>query len=207
MKRKPLRPFGNSLRASSRKNRGRPARRLGPAGMALFFFFLPAIPSFSQGVDLDAECTAKAVRAHVRFRWNKEAELISLLRDGLESRITFTVRLFRKRPALLQFLGEILVAEKSLSQSAFFDFLDQKFVVEPEKGQRKLYVQPEEMLRGFFSWTDILLDEGGSYGDVFVTARIQFDPVRLMPPLTIVTLVGGTETYMSPWVRKEVARP
>jgi hypothetical protein len=212
MKRRPWTPLKSFLRASSRRSRknGRTevpvdARFFCPAGFIVLLLILTPVFSPCQSVDITAERDVKRVKASVTLNWNGQPELLALLKDGLESRITFTVRLWEERPMIFQLLGERLVAEMSRSQSVFFDFLDDKFVVEAENGKRALHAKADDCLRDFFSWSDIILAEG-KLGRIYVTARVQFDPVRLMPPLTIVTLVGGTETYMSPWVRAEVVQ-
>ncbi len=224
MKRRRWTQLKSSSRTSSRRSRGDgrardPEGRSPPAGarffcpkgkaltggIALLILLLTPLSASAQSVELTAHRGTDRVQAGVTLVWNRNAELLASLMDGLESRITFTVRLYEKRPMPFQLLGERMAAETSRAQGAFYDFLDRKFVVEGEDGKRRLYSKAEDFLRDFFSWSDIMLTGRGAE-DAYVTARVQFDPVRLMPPLTIVTLVGGTETYMSPWVREEVEK-
>jgi hypothetical protein len=39
---------------------------------------------------------------------------------------------------------------------------------------------------------------------MYAIARAQFEPVRLMPPLTLVVLAGAAATSTTPWTRKEL---
>lgn len=190
-------------KASSRRNRAQRTAGLRLLCAALVILF-PA-PVGAQDVKLTVSVAEGIVRADVAFRWERQEELLSALQDGLESRITFTLRLFEKRPAALPFLENSLVVEKSISQSAFYDFLEHKYIVESEGGGRRSFDRPEDLINGFFSWTGIALDSRARLRSPFVTARVQFDPVRLMPPLTIVSLIGATGTYTSPWVMGKVA--
>jgi len=38
---------------------------------------------------------------------------------------------------------------------------------------------------------------------LYVTARAQFEPVRLMPPLTLIGLAGAAANVATPWVRRD----
>jgi hypothetical protein len=158
-------------------------------------------------VDLSVFVEGGTVIADIAFKWDKENELIDSLRNGLESRITLTVRLFKRRPAVLPFLEDIRYVERNISQIAFYDFLNREFIVESENGKKTVFQRPEDLLAGFFSWKGIMLAAMAGLVRPFVTARVQFDPVALRPPLTIVSLFGVTGTYTSPWVRREVIAP
>jgi hypothetical protein len=131
-------------------------------------------------------------------------ELVSSLRQGLESRITFTARVYERRHGLLPFRGDRMLAERRVSHSAFWDFLDERFVVETDTGTRVSFGSVDELLRGFFTLSAIPLYNGRApRAALYVMARAQFEPVRLMPPLTLVSIVGRAATYTSPWARRD----
>lgn len=175
-------------------------------GIALLVLLYVSLPAGGQNVKLQAEMKGSTILASVSFRWEREEELLSSLRDGLESRISFTVRLYEKRPLLLPFLGDALAAEKSVSRNAFFDFLEGEFVVETENGLRTMFENPRDLLVGFFN-ISVPIDARGLLQKPYVSVRVRFDPVRLMPPLTIVSLIGATGAYTSPWIQQEVSGP
>lgn len=155
-------------------------------------------------LDLTVNVRDGIVRADVSFHWDRERELITALRDGMESRITLTMRLYGKRAAFLPVFSNVLIAEKSLSRVAFFDFLGKRFVIESEMERKQVFDEPAEMVREFFSWTYVSMGERPAAKHPSLAARIQFDPVHLMPPLAIVSLAGAAGTYTSPWIRREV---
>jgi hypothetical protein len=39
---------------------------------------------------------------------------------------------------------------------------------------------------------------------LYISARAQFEPVRLMPPLTLVNILGAASTVATPWVSRNV---
>jgi hypothetical protein len=163
-------------------------------------------------VDLTVERTASTsdasadiLSASVSFRWNRLGELVSSLRAGMESRITFTLRLYERRRSLLPFRRDRLLIEKSLERSAFWDFLDGSFVVESESDARMSFASAEDLLQGFLTLSGVSLSEvpHASSPRFYVTARALFEPVRLMPPLTLVGLVGRAATATTPWASRE----
>jgi hypothetical protein len=148
------------------------------------------------------------VSARIVFRWEKQEELFSTLREGLESRITFTVRAFERKTGLLAVLGDRLLAERTIARSAFFNFLDGTYVVEDDAGGRAIYTDLEALLKGFFTIDAAALVRlrPERLAPCYVMARAQFEPVRLMPPLTIVSLAGAAATSATPWVRAEMPK-
>ncbi len=139
------------------------------------------------------------------FRWARQDELVTSLLDGMEARIVFTLRVYQKRSGFLPFLRDRLVVETTVARSAFWDFLDRTFVVESDDGTRAAYQSASDLLRGFFSLTDFLLLRAPARSGEprYVTARARLEPVRLMAPLTIVTLAGAAASYTTPWARQE----
>ena len=132
--------------------------------------------------------------------------MAAALRQGLESRITFTVRLYEKRRPVLFLAPDHLLVERTVSRSAFWDFLDDRFVVESDTGARVSYASAEELLGDFLSVEEMFLYPvpRNAHRDLYATARAQFEPVRLMPPLTLVSLVGRAAALVTPWVRKDL---
>ncbi len=199
MRRRPLTPSKNSSRTSSRRNETRGIRA------AAFIALVCSSPMLSaEDLDLAVSVRDGIIHADAFFRWDRERELIAALRDGMESRITLTIRLYGKRAAFLPFFSNVLIAEKSLSRVAFFDFLEKKFAIESETERKRVFDEPAEMVREFFSWTNVSMGTRPGMKHPSLSARIQFDPVHLMPPLAIVSLAGAAGTYTSPWIRREV---
>ena len=122
----------------------------------------------------------------------------------MEARIVFTLRVYQRRTGLLPLFRDRLLSETRVARSAFWDFLDGKFIVESDDGSRASYTSSPELLMGFFSLMDYpVLRFPPSQGESrYVTARARLEPVRLMPPLTIVTLAGEAASYTTRWERR-----
>ncbi len=163
----------------------------------------------AQDLSLSVRTLPQTILASVSFQWNRQSELVSSLRDGLESRVVFTLRVYQKRQGFLPFPRDRLLSETVLARSAFWDFLDARFVVESDDGTRTVYADADDLLRGLFSVRDLPVyhGPGNVLPSCYVSARAHIEPVRLMPPLTIVSMAGVAGTaaaYTTPWQRKEV---
>ncbi len=154
---------------------------------------------------MSVEQHGSALSASLSFRWARADEVIDSLRKGLESRITFTTRLYEKRRPAFSFAGDRLLSERTVARSAFWDFLDRVFVVEEGGKPQRTYAQPDELLRGFFALEEVFGFDAAAADRhrLYVTARAQFEPVRLMPPLTLIGLAGAAANVATPWVRRD----
>jgi hypothetical protein len=146
------------------------------------------------------------VSARLSFHWNQPATLVQSLKSGLESRISFTIRLYEARHGLWPFGADRLLVQKTIARTAYWDPLDATFVVERDDGSRRNYPDSDSLLLGFFSVDRALLSPTSSARGrhLYVVARAQFEPVRLVPPLTLVSIVGATGSVATPWVRKDL---
>jgi hypothetical protein len=160
----------------------------------------------AQVVDGVVSTSGGRISADLTFRWDKPKEAVDSLQNGLESRIVFTVQLYEKGHGVYPFNADRLIAQKTVRHSAFWDFLDTVFVVEEEGGASTICRSTAELMRGFFSSRDTFLYDfaGRKHTALYVAARAQYEPVRLMPPLTLVNLVGAASYITTPWVRIDV---
>ncbi len=198
-------PCRSSSTAGSRRSRP-VASRGSPFAAALITFLAFGVTGVgSQAIELSARPQGTVIDATVSFRWDRTDEVIDSLRKGLESRITFTTRLYERRRPAFAFAGDRLVAERTIVRSAFWDFLDQVFVLEEEGRPQKTYTDPARLVGAFFSLQQRFTVSRADAGRrrLYVTARARFEPVRLMPPLTLVGLAGAAASVTTPWVRRE----
>jgi len=191
-----LTPWKNSSKAASRRSRL----------LLALLFALSAVGLACQDLELSVRRDGPLVRAAAVFRWDREEELLSTLREGLESRITFTLRAFERSAGLLSLLGDRLLAEKTVARSAYFNFLDGTYIVEESDGARAAYTDLAALLTGFFSARGVALPvpRQARRGPCYVSARVLFEPVRLSAPLSIVSLAGAAVSHTSAWVRAEI---
>jgi len=200
MKRLPSMPSRSFSTIVSRRSRS-----LGAAAVLCLLVLAPAARCRAQAIELSVFPRGGFLSASLSFRWARADEVIESLRKGLESRITFTIRLYEKRRPAFSFAGDRLLSQRTVTRSAFWDFLDRAFVVEEEGSPQKTYAEPGELIRGFFALDEVFGLDMAAAGRrrLYVTARAQFEPVRLMPPLTLIGLAGAASNVSTPWVQRD----
>jgi len=173
------------------------------AAIALMLVAAPA--SRAQVIELSTVPGGTTVTAAIAFRWSHADELIDSLRRGLESRITFTARLYERRNPAFAFAGDRLVSERTVVRSAFWDFLGREFVLEEEGRPLTTCTDSVELVRSFFTVDQSfrVTPAEVARGRMYVAARARFEPVRLMPPLTLVGLAGAAASVTTPWVHRD----
>ncbi len=190
----------SSSRDASRRSEARGAARAAlAAGFALLLSAAPlrAAPTLA----VSAAERGGALVASLQFRWDQPQELIASLLGGLESRIVFTVRLYEKRTGLFAFRGDRVLSQLTIVRTAHRDILTQTYVVEEEGQPSGSFATIDALLAAFFAVPGVSFPPpGAGRGGAYVAARAQLEPVRLMPPLTLVTLAGAG-AYATPWVR------
>jgi len=180
-------------------------RILVPPLVILLLLLAPAA-ACGQEIELRLGTTGTSIRADVLFRWEKESELIEFVRGGLGSRVEFLFRIQEKRPSPLPFLREALVSETSLERSASFDIFSGKYSVSSEREGKAFYETADDFLQDFFSVRDCAVFNGLHPGTAYaVDVQVRLTPIRLVPPLNIISLFGDMAAFTSPWVRQEVA--
>jgi hypothetical protein len=200
MKRQPSTPSRSFSTIASKRNRS-----LGAAAALCLLLLGPAAGCRAQAIELSIVPRGGYLAGSLSFRWARTDEVIDSLRRGLESRITFTVRLYEKRSPAFSFAGDRLLSQRTVTRSAFWDFLDRVFVVEEEGSPQKTYHEPADLIRGFFAVDEVFgVDMGAAARRrLYVAARARFEPVRLMPPLTLIGLAGAAANVTTPWVQRE----
>ena len=169
--------------------------------LVLFCLVIGSFPVCADTVSLDAARVGDLLEVSITLKGGDAEQVIASIQDGLKSEIVFQARLYERNRGLFSFLGDRLFVERKVVQVAYFDFFEDMYVVESElKGTRK-YEQREEFMRDFFQLADLRLQdmrdlkrEPGSY---YILARIRLDPVRLVPPLNIISLFYSSA--VTPW--------
>lgn len=129
--------------------------------------------------------------------------LLRSLAEGLETAVTFELRLYRRAVGLRSLLGDRLVAQADLTRRASVDLIDGRYILLDESGQTRLHTVAEDFVRDFLSLRAFRPSwpvEAGGY----LVARARVEYVRLDPPLHIVALFRSTAA-VTEWRRVDVA--
>ena len=167
-----------------------------------------------QEARLDAAVRGRRVYGTVEYLDSNFAErgvsasqaVLASLWDGLRAEITFQLRLYRRSSGVFAFLGDRLLRERQVDQVALFDFYENRYKILRDNRITGEYAAETEFMDAFFSLPEIDLGEinTGDGGDYYLLARVRMMPVKIIPPLNIITLFSTDTVFTTPWVEAEL---
>jgi hypothetical protein len=137
----------------------------------------PALPG--QEILLSAGLTSREIRVSADYAGDEIDQVLAALQEGFKSEIVF---------------------QKSVTRLAYRDLFEQRFVI--ESGDERLSIGGEEaFLPAFFRLSGFRLASIRDIDvrDYYVLGRIRVQPVRLVSPLNIVTLLFRRTVTTTPW--------
>jgi hypothetical protein len=138
-----------------------------------------------------------------------EERLLGSLSDGLESTVTFELRLYRRARGLWALFGDRLVGRESVRRTASMDFLDGRYILVDEGGEVRRYPRAEDFVRHFLSLHALRLPwpaaSVAAAGGGYLLARARLEYVRLEAPLNIIGLFRPTAA-VTEWRRVDLGR-
>ena len=167
---------------------------------------LPSAHTNAQQARLEAELRAGKVYGCVEYRSSHTEEVLASLREGLRAEINFHFRLYRHSRGIFSFLGDRLLVERRVYQTAAFDFYKNRYKIQRDGGKPVEYTGEAEFLDAFFSLPDIELGEieAADSGEYYLLARVRMMPVKIIAPLNIITLFSSETAFTTPWVEAEI---
>jgi len=128
-----------------------------------------------------------------------------LLEEGLKAEISYQFRLYRRDNGVFSFMGDKLITEKKIIKRAYLDIYERAFVIEVNE-EKKALLYEEEFLEEFFKAEDVQIGRLSSREskEYYVLARISFSPVRLVPPLNIISLLYKKTAVATRWTEAEI---
>ena len=121
--------FENEIRGGV-KRRPRPS---------LLLLLLASACASARQARLDAALRGPTVYGAVQYLDSHSQEVLASLWDGLRAEITFQLRLYRRNRGLLSFLGDRLLAEQRVVQTAAFDVYENRYkITEGRQGDRSI---------------------------------------------------------------------
>lgn len=134
------------------------------------------------------------------------ATIKGALDDGLKSEIVFQFRLYKKNTGFFSFMGDILLFEKTAVRFAYKDLFKNQYIIQ-SNDETTVYTDESEFMDRFFSLAGYVIGfpESLSPGEYSILGRITVNPVKLEPPLHIVSLITPIGTTTA-WTEYKFAR-
>ena len=181
------------------------SRRIETRGVALIltltFYWIFVRPVNSQTTFLTVERKDNLIHVSAQFSYEYPDEVLQSIEDGLKAEIEFQFRLYQENIGFFSFLGDRLILEKRISYNAFYDQYENKYIIESSSGAMQFFQNEEDFIKNFFvirqfELSDSKRDKSSRY---YILARIRLNPVKLIPPLTVISLFSNVGSTVSSW--------
>jgi hypothetical protein len=158
----------------------------------------------SLSVDLTREWTRAELKAH-----SFESDIIiTSLEEGLTAQIFFQFRVYFQNRGFFSLFGDRLIIEKSFSYNAYKDFFLDQYVINSDDAPPVYFATEDEFLDYFSIIKDNQLIETRRINneDYYVLAKVSINPVKLEPPLHIISLFSSIGRN-SGWIESSIKIP
>ena len=135
------------------------------------------------------------------------SEIVGSLLDGHRSEVHYEFRVLRKAKGLLKLFGDRLIKEEELLYVARWDAFDETFVVLVDESVERVFTNAGAFLDFFLSVDNYRMGLPGGFEDEdYLLCRWRIQPIKLVPPLTLMTLIKSDLQTISSWQQTEVER-
>lgn len=136
-----------------------------------------------------------------------ESRIIESLLAGHRSEVRYEFRLLKEARGIGKIFGDRLVAEEAISYVARRDTLDETYVVLIDGVEERVFGNTDSFLAFFLSVKNhtMRLTENLNDGD-YLLCRWRLQPIKLVPPLTLMTLIKTDLQIISSWERTPITK-
>jgi hypothetical protein len=126
--------------------------------------------------------------------------IVESLVAGHRSEVRYEIRLLKRVTGLRRILGDVLIHREEISYVARWDAMDELFVVQIDGTQERTFAEKEPFIAFFLSLTDHRIRPGQEIPpEGYLLCRSRIQPIKLVPPLTLMTLLRSDLQTISDW--------
>ena len=186
------------------------------AGWMLLLFLTPIIPYARPASEHDTQ--TKTLTSLENASWSElefsfftdvdiADEILASLREGHRSEIHYEARIYKRTAGISQLMGDRLIAESSVLYEARWDELNERYIVLIDEEHEIGFEDPNRLTSFLLSLNKhrITLQDDPE-GEIYLLCRAQIEPIRLVPPLTLMTFLLPKFRTTTPWGETEFTR-
>lgn len=126
--------------------------------------------------------------------------IVESLVAGHRSEVRYEIRVLRRVTGLRRILGDVLVHQEEISYVARWDALDELFVVQIDGAEERTFTEKEPFFAFFLSLMNHRINIGEEITpESYLLCRSRIQPIKLVPPLTLMTLIRSDLQTISDW--------
>jgi hypothetical protein len=154
---------------------------------------------------------AGAQDTEIEFSFNvddySKPRIIESLLDGHRSEVLYEFRLLREAKGISKIFGDRLIREVTLEYVARWDAFDENFVVLIDNVLERAFDDVDSFLAFFLSVENQTIRLADPlHDDDYLLCRWRLQPIKLVPPLTLMTLIKTDLQIISSWQQTTITR-
>ena len=142
---------------------------------------------------------------------DRRYQIVEAIESGLRSRVTFDLRLYRRRNGVIRIFGDQLLGEVRISHAASFAPLTGEYLLEVTRRHRgrgtpnvestvsARYLDTSSFRHALLSVREEVVGRAEVNEQVYLSFRVHLQPVELAAPLHIISMFGRG-THASGWI-------
>ena len=124
------------------------------------------------------------------------------LMEGHKAEVLFEIRVLRKVSGIRKLFGDSLLFQKKITHVARWDPLDDNYIIRVDDLQEFVYDDPSTFLESLLSLHAHTVNIGQSIQkNDYVMCRSRIQPIKLIPPLSLMTIFRTDLSETSSWTR------
>lgn len=146
---------------------------------------------------------------HAELTGIDPSDVLENLSDGMRAGVTFHIRLYRRATGPFSFLGDRLIAEEHPELEAGWDVFADRYVLRGPRGQERRFRAADDFISQFFSLSRYRMTNVASElsDRHYILVQVSLEPVKLVPPVNLVSLFSQQTMVTSPWVEARLVGP
>jgi hypothetical protein len=160
---------------------------------------------------LSGTVTQGWVNASLRFSDPRQEEVLAALEEGLAAEVHFQLRLYRRLQGRPAFMGDRLLAERRVAQTARYDRFAERYVIERQGRRVGEFSEPAAFLEAFCFLQEFPVGRlsgpppaPSAAARHYLLGRVRLYPVRVVFPLSLITLFLPKLAVESRWLELEL---
>ncbi len=134
-----------------------------------------------------------------------ESRIIKSLYEGHRSEVLYEFRLLQEAEGIRKIFGDRLIEEEKTVYVARWDPLNESFVVLIDGSAERIFNDPQSFLDFFLSIKNRAIPVSPPLAeDAYLLCRWSIQPIKLVPPLTLMTLIKPDLQTISSWERTAI---
>ncbi|NOY10333.1 MAG: hypothetical protein GXP33_15980 [Spirochaetes bacterium] len=192
------------MKTNSRRNK---TRGVAPAILCLSLFIIP-VNLFSEQLISSAGIYGEKILVSAELEPKDYSEVVKTMRDGLRPEIFYQFRLYKKQHGIMALLGDKLVYEDNLVYTGSYDLYEKRFFLKVKDDGEYTFIKSRNFLKYFFKLHNYSLSYSikGNVSDYYLISRVKYIPVKLVPPLNIVSFFINPDSVVTGWQRVTINR-